>query len=362
MTAERVEEVTVELGPRAYQVLVGSSLLHLTGPRLASLGLRGRCGLVTSARVGALYRAPVEASLRAAGFEPTVVELPDGEEHKTLATLERLYDGLLAAGLERRSPLVAVGGGVVGDVAGFAAATLLRGIPILQVPTTLLAQVDASVGGKTGVNHRTGKNLLGAFHQPCGVIADVDVLRSLPRREYVAGLAEVVKYGLIGDPGLFALIERNLDALLRLESDLLVRVVAACVRQKAAVVAADEREETGARAVLNFGHTVGHGVEAVTEYRRYLHGEAVAIGMVAACRVSQALGLCAPGLVARVQGVLGRAGLPAELPAELRGPQLVAAMRTDKKVAGGKIRFVAIEDIGRTRLVELASSEIVNQL
>jgi 3-dehydroquinate synthase len=362
MMAERVEEVTVDLGPRSYQVLVGSALLRLVGPRLASLGYRGRCGLVTSTRVGALYRQSVEASLRTAGFEPEVIELPDGEEHKTLATLERLYDGLLAAGIERRSPIVALGGGVVGDVTGFAAATLLRGLPVVQVPTTLLAQVDASIGGKTGVNHRVGKNLIGAFHQPRAVVADIDVLRTLPRREYVAGLAEVVKYGLIGDAALFDLVERDLPRLLQLDPELLVPVVAACVRQKAAVVAADECEETGARAVLNFGHTVGHGVESLTEYRRFLHGEAVAIGMMAACRVSQALGLCAPTLITRVQGLLGRAGLPTELPSELRGPPLAAAMRTDKKMAGGRVRFVAIEDIGRTRLVELASSEIVKQL
>jgi len=188
------------------------------------------------------------------------------------------------------------------------------------------------------------------------------VLRTLPLREYTAGLAEVVKYGLIGDAALFARIERDLDALLQLDEDVLVHVVAACARQKAAVVAADEREESGARATLNFGHTVGHGVESLTDYRRFLHGEAVAIGMVAACRVSEALGVAARPVTARVQGLLERAGLPTELPVELRGPQLAAAMRTDKKMAGGRVRFVAIEDVGRTRLVELASSEIVKLL
>jgi 3-dehydroquinate synthase len=362
MTATRVEEVTVELGRRAYQILVGGTLLQLTGPRLAALGYRGRCGLVTSVRVSGLYRAPVEASLRAAGFDPIVVELPDGEEHKTLETVGRLYDALLDAGIERRSPLVALGGGVIGDMAGFAAATLLRGVPVMQVPTTLLAQVDAAIGGKTGVNHRAGKNLIGAFHQPCAVVADTDVLGTLPRREYVAGLAEVVKYGVIGDAALFASLERDMEALLRCEADPLVQVVAACARQKAAVVAADEREESGARATLNFGHTVGHGVETLTDYRRFLHGEAVAIGMVAACRVSEALGVCAPAVTVRVQALLGRAGLPTELPAELRGPQLGVAMRADKKMAGGRVRFVAVEDVGRTRLVELAASEIVKHL
>jgi 3-dehydroquinate synthase len=362
MTAERVEEVTVDLGRRSYQVLVGGALLQLAGPRLAALGHRGRCALVTSVRVGGLYRAPVEASLRDAGFEPVVIELPDGEEHKTLETLGSLYDRLLEAGIERRSAVVALGGGVIGDVAGFAAATVLRGLPVMQVPTTLLAQVDAAIGGKTGVNHGLGKNLIGAFHQPCAVLADTDVLRTLPRREFTAGLAEVVKYGVIGDASLFARLERDIEALLHLDSDAMISVVAACARQKAAVVSADEREESGGRAVLNFGHTVGHGVEVLTEYRRFLHGEAVAIGMVAACRVSRALGLCSPALVERVQVLLGRAGLPTELPTELRGPQLAVAMRTDKKMAGGRVRFVAVEDIGRTKLVELASSEIVKHL
>ncbi|HWP64328.1 MAG TPA: 3-dehydroquinate synthase [Candidatus Limnocylindria bacterium] len=358
----RVEEVTVDLGRRSYQVLVGGALLRFVGPRLAALGFRGRCALVTSERIGALHGTAVEHSLRAAGFEPCTVALPDGEEHKTLATVERIYDALLEAGIERRSPVVALGGGVVGDVTGFAAATLLRGVPVMQVPTTLLAQVDAAIGGKTGVNHRLGKNLIGAFHQPCAVLADTDVLRTLPRREYIAGLAEVVKYGVIGDAELFAVLERDLEALLHLDADTLVRVVAACVRQKAAVVAADEREESGARATLNFGHTVGHGVEVLTDYRRFLHGEAVAIGMVAACRVSETLGIAPAGLAGRVQAVLERAGLPTALPSELRGPQLAVAMRTDKKAAGGKIRFVAVEDVGRTRLVELASSEIVKLL
>lgn len=362
MTSERVEEVTVDLGPRTYQVLVGEALLRLVGPRLSSLGFRGRCALVTSERVAALHGAGVEASLRDADFDPIVVALPDGEEHKTLATVERLYDALLDAGIERRSPVVALGGGVVGDVAGFAAATVLRGVPVVQVPTTLLAQVDAAIGGKTGVNHRAGKNLIGAFHQPRAVLADVGVLRTLPRREYVAGLAEVVKYGLIGDPGLFAALEREPEALLQLEATTLIDVVAACARQKAAVVAADEREETGRRAVLNFGHTVGHAVEALTAYRRFLHGEAVAIGLVAACRVSRALGLCDERLEERVTALLGRIGLPTELPEALRRPELMVAMRTDKKMAGGRVRFVAIEDVGRTRLVELAASEIVNHL
>lgn len=356
------EEILVELGSRSYPIVVGGDLLASVGPRLAALGYRGRAGLVTSTRVGALYREPVLASLRQAGFDPVVVEIPDGEEHKNLAWLTQLYDRLLDAGIERRTPLVALGGGVVGDLTGFAAATLLRGLPVVQVPTTLLAQVDASIGGKTAVNHGPGKNLVGAFHQPRFVLADVDVLRTLPRRELVAGLAEVVKYGVIGDAALFARLETHLDALLAQDRAQLTAVVAASARQKAAVVAADEFEERGMRATLNFGHTVGHGVERLTDYTRLLHGEAVAIGMVAASRVSRALGLCGDDVVTRVTGLLTRAGLPTELPADVERGALALAMRSDKKTSGGRIRFVAVESVGRVRLVELDSAEIANHL
>ncbi len=361
-TDRSTEVVLVDLGDRSYPIVVGTGILASVGERLAALGYAGRCGLLTSERVGALYRAPVLDSLRAAGFDPLVVEIPDGEEHKSLAGLNAVYDRLLESGIERGSPLVALGGGVIGDMGGFAAATLLRGLPVVQVPTTLLAQVDAAIGGKTGVNHARGKNLIGAFHQPRFVIADVDTLATLPPRELAAGLAEVIKYGVIGDAALFAEIEGRLDDLLRLDRDLVVRVVATSCRQKAAVVSADEREVTGLRATLNFGHTVGHAVETLTDYRRFLHGEAVAIGMVAAARVSQALGLCDGRAVARIRDVAARAGLPTELPADLAPPALAGAMRGDKKSHRGTIRFVALEEIGRVRLVELTGAEIAKHL
>ena len=356
------ETVRVELGARSYDVVVGLDLLDTLGTRLATLGFAGRCGLVTSERVGALYRARVERALALAGFTPVVVQIPDGEEHKTLATLGRIFDALLQAGIERRTALVALGGGVVGDVTGFAAASLLRGLPIVQVPTTLLAQVDAAIGGKTAVDHPVGKNLIGAFHQPCLVLADVGVLGTLPRRELLAGLAEVVKYGVIGDAALFAGLERDPDAVLTGDPERLVAVVAACARQKAAVVAADEREERGERAVLNFGHTVGHALEAVTSYGRYLHGEAVAIGMVAAARVSAGLGLCDATTVGRIGGLLARLGLPVAVPADVPVAALAAAMRADKKSADGRIRFVAVEQVGRVRLVPLTAQDIVDRL
>jgi 3-dehydroquinate synthase len=357
------EEVRVELGAQSYPVVIGAGLLDELGARLAAAGLRGgRCGLVTSERVGALYRDRALASLAGAGFRPVVVEVPDGEEHKNLAWLAVVYDRLLEAGLERRSPLVGLGGGVVTDLAGFAAATLLRGLPCALVPTTLLAQVDAAIGGKTGVNHALGKNLIGAFHQPAVVLADVDVLATLPRRELVAGVAEVIKYGAIGDAVLFARLEAEIDELVGLRPELVVPVVAACARQKARVVAEDEREERGARAVLNFGHTVGHAIEVLTDYREWLHGEAVAIGMVAAARVSRALGRCSAAVVDRLAALLKRTGLPTDIPPGLSPSALALAMQTDKKSAGGRIRFVCLEDIGRTAFVELSSQEIVNHL
>jgi len=363
VTRERlVDEVRVELGARAYPVVIGDGLLDEIGARLAALGFTGRCGLVTSERVGALYRERVLEALGGAGFRPTVVEFPDGEEHKNLAWLTIVYDRLLDAGLDRRSPVVGLGGGVVTDVAGFAAATLLRGLPCALVPTTLLAQVDAAIGGKTGVNHVLGKNLIGAFHQPRLVLADVGTLATLPRRELVAGVAEVVKYAAIRDAELFTWLERRIDDLIGLDADVLVPVIAACARHKAAVVAEDEREERGGRAVLNFGHTVGHAIEALTEYREWLHGEAVAIGMIAAARLSQRLGRCPVEAADRLVRVLKRAGLPTEIPAGLSPAALALAMQADKKSAAGRIRFVCLADIGQTEFIELSVQEIVNHL
>jgi len=268
---------------------------------------------------------------------------------------------LIEAHIERSSPIVAVGGGVVGDLAGFAAATVLRGVPFVQVPTTLLAQVDASVGGKTAINHASGKNLIGAFHQPRLVAIDIDTLKSLPRREYLAGLAEVVKYGAILDAELFARLDGNVPALLRQDASLLSDVIATSCRLKAMVVEQDEREGDY-RAILNFGHTLGHAIETLTEYRRLLHGEAVAIGIVCAARLSERRGWLPRSDVERIEGLLRRIGLPTAVPSDLSADQLALAVEADKKAGGGKIKFVCLEALGKTRFEALSAAEIAGVL
>jgi 3-dehydroquinate synthase len=351
-------QLVVGLGDRSYPIVIGEGVLELTGDWAQNLAAPGKCAVVTNPVVGGLYAERVMGSLRRAGFEPVCIEVPDGEEYKNLATLALIYDGLVAAALERTSPLFALGGGVIGDLAGFAAATYLRGIPYVQLPTTLLAQVDSSVGGKTGVDHPRGKNLIGAFYQPRAVLIDVGTLNTLPRRQLLAGFAEVVKYGVIFDADLFCRLERELDRVLALEFGVLVPIIRRCCELKAQVVERDERE-SGERAVLNFGHTIGHALESVTAYKRYLHGEAVAIGMVAEARVSTKLGICQSELVQRLRALLTRAGLPVDMPADIDSDQLAAAIELDKKVRGGKVKFVAVEQLGSTRFCFLSSREIV---
>jgi 3-dehydroquinate synthase len=354
----KMETLTVDLRERSYPICIGAGILAELGTRLPQITKGRRAALVTNPVVGKLYRDRIVGSLQKAGIEPVVIEIPDGEEHKNLAWLTFLLDRLLDAKLDRESAVIALGGGVIGDLAGFAAATFLRGVPLVQVPTTLLAQVDSSVGGKTGVNHPAGKNLIGAFYQPRLVWADVRTLKTLPRRELRAGMAEVIKYGATLSASLFELLDERLESLLALQDDLLIDVVRQCCALKAKVVVEDERE-SGWRAVLNFGHTVGHAIEMLTEYRQYLHGEAVAMGMAFAARLCSARGYCPPNAAERVIRLLERAGLPVEIPEELVGNPLALAMETDKKAAGGKIRFVCLEEIGKARFEFLTAEEIV---
>ncbi len=336
--------VTVELGPRSYDIRVGERLLGDLGPVCKALGLAADCLVVTDSNVENLYGKKACKALSAAGFNPTLAVIPAGEVSKSQRFLFELFDKAVEAGLDRRSFLVALGGGVVGDLAGFAAATYLRGIRVIQVPTTLLAMVDSSVGGKTGINLLQGKNLVGAFHQPSVVLADIQTLASLPKREYVSGIAEVVKYGVIRDAAFFADLEDHVQQLLAGDAAVLERVVARCCEIKAEVVRLDEREG-GLRAILNFGHTVGHAIEQVTEYSRYLHGEAVSIGMVFAARLSaQVRGFGAPD-GARLMALLKAFGLPVNAP-ECSWTDLRLAMAVDKKGVEGVPRFVLVEKIG----------------
>lgn len=341
-----MRRIDVELGARSYPVYVGSGLL--SADSLLSQHLRGRSALlVTDETVGPLYHAVLTPALRAVAYD--IVVLPDGEAYKDLQHWEQILDRLVAGRYPRDSAVIALGGGVVGDIAGFAAACYMRGVDFVQCPTTLLAQVDASVGGKTGVNHAAGKNLIGAFHQPRAVIADVDTLATLPARELAAGCAEVVKYGLLGDASFFAWLEGHAEQLRDGDTETLTRVVATSCAQKAEIVAADEREG-GRRALLNLGHTFAHALETATEYRRLLHGEAVAIGMTLAAELSQRLGLCTPDVAERTAALLERLGLPTEPPPELSAERLVALMYGDKKTRSGRLRLVLLDGLGRARV------------
>jgi len=338
--------VQVPLGSRSYAIKIGPRLLPGLGEACARLKLGRRCAVITDARVGPLFATAALASLKRAGFEPSLITVPAGETAKTLATVQRCYEQLAAQRLERKSFLVALGGGVVGDLAGFVAATYLRGLPFVQVPTTLLAQVDSSVGGKTGVNLKAGKNLVGAFHQPRLVLCDLDTLKTLPPREFRAGLAEVIKYGVIRDAALFRRLERDLPRLLRREPSVLGPVIARCCAIKAGVVGQDETE-SGLRAILNFGHTIGHALEAVSAYGQYLHGEAIAIGQVAAAKLSAALTGLPPDHAARITALFQRAGLPTTVTlTAARRKALFAAMRLDKKVSAGEVKFVLARRLG----------------
>ena len=356
-----MQTLSVSLGDRSYPIYVGDGILVRAGEFLAQAGLNGKVAIISNPTVAQLYLDPIHEALTHAGFEVTPVLVPDGEEHKDLKSLASIYDRLIADRFDRKSCIMALGGGVVGDLAGFAAASYLRGIPYVQVPTTLLAQVDSSVGGKTGVNHQDGKNLIGAFYQPRVVLIDVNVLRSLSRRELIAGLAEIIKYGIIEDPALFTLLEEKMDKVIGLDRELLVEIIATSCAIKARVVEKDEREDDY-RAVLNFGHTIGHALEAVTEYRNYLHGEAVGIGMVQAAAISVQRGFCDQRSHERIRKLIRKAGLPLELPPQISRQNLIQSMEVDKKSAGGKIKFVMCAGIGRSCFHSLTPGEILGAL
>ncbi len=338
--------LSIDLAERSYPIYIGPGLL--CRPELFSRHLAGQQVLVvTNEVVGQWYLQAVVDAIQA----PVKAELvlPDGEAYKTLATVERIFDRLLELRFSRNATLVALGGGVIGDLVGFAAACYQRGIAFIQVPTTLLAQVDSSVGGKTGVNHPLGKNMIGAFYQPKCVIADTDALATLPDRQLRAGIAEVIKYGLIRDAAFFRWLEENINQLLARDPAALEYAIEHSCRIKAEVVAADECE-AGLRAILNFGHTFGHAIEASTGYGWYLHGEAVAIGMCQAADLSRRLGLLSAAEVDRIIALIERAGLPLTPPPELESDRLLARMAVDKKNLDGKLRLILLEAIGQATL------------
>ncbi|ABZ82867.1 3-dehydroquinate synthase [Heliomicrobium modesticaldum Ice1] len=347
--ATPVTRLEVGLGDRAYPIDIGAGLLRQAGALLAERLQGKQILIVTNAAVNALWGEPLRCSLAEAGFSVTTKEIPDGEAHKRIETVAALYDACVEARLHRTSAVVALGGGIVGDVAGFLAATYMRGIDFIQVPTTLLSQVDSSVGGKVGVNHREGKNLIGAFYQPKRVIIDTDTLSTLPDREVRAGYGEVIKTALLGDGDLFAFLETSGSDVLRLDAGALRHVVAACCRTKAAVVEQDERE-AGLRAILNLGHTFGHALETLTSYQTYRHGEAVAVGLIAACRLAASVLGLPDKVTARVARLVEAAGLPTWFP-PFPADAWRKALALDKKNRDDAVTFVLPEGIGQCRVL-----------
>ncbi|SDE84431.1 3-dehydroquinate synthase [Sporomusa acidovorans] len=341
-------EVKVNLREHSYTIHINPCGIHQVGELMNTLPLGKRVLIVTDENVAPLYADQLADSLKAAGFNSAVIIVEPGESSKSLATADKVFTEAIARGLDRKSPIIALGGGVVGDLAGFVAASYLRGVPLIQVPTSLLAQVDSSVGGKTAVNHKLGKNLIGAFYQPSLVVIDPQVLTSLDDRQLKAGLAEVVKYGVIVDYDLFNYLQNNSAALLARDPAVLTAVISRCCQLKAGVVAQDERE-TSLRMILNFGHTIGHAVEAEGGYSKYNHGEAVAIGMHGAALISQKLGFCGQADVEALQALLKRLGLPLAAP-NYQPEKMLHYLRRDKKVVSGRINWVLMKAIGRVEI------------
>lgn len=345
-----MKEIHVNLDKRGYPILIEPGLLARVGQILAGLNLSKRIVIVTNPLVGGYYAASLQESLKEAGFNPELIEVPDGEEYKCLDWVSKIYESLVELELDRRCGLIALGGGVIGDLAGFVAATFMRGLPFIQIPTTLLAQVDSSIGGKVGVNLKKGKNLVGAFYQPKVVIIDPTVLKTLNKRELRCGLAEVIKYGVIKNKELFSYLESNIELIINLDLEALVHIIAISCQIKAEIVETDELE-AGLRAILNFGHTVGHGIETLTGYTRYHHGEAVSIGMVVAANLSQAKGMLDSASAQRIKDLIQQAGLPTACP-ELKPDEIWQALMLDKKRLDNRIRFILPTSIGQVVIDE----------
>jgi len=345
-----MQTLRIALGDRSYDIHIGAGLLD-RAELVAAVLPQPRVAVVSNTTVAPLCLDALSAAFVRSGIGVVPIILPDGEQHKNWETLNIVYDALLANRCDRGTAVVALGGGVVGDIAGFAAATYQRGVPFVQVPTTLLAQVDSSVGGKTGINHRLGKNMIGAFHQPSVVLADMDVLKTLPERELRAGIAEVIKHGAVRDAAFFGWLEANIERLLVREPDALAHAVRRSVEIKAEIVALDERE-TGPRALLNFGHTFGHAIETGLGYGEWLHGEAVAAGMVMAADLSRRLGGIDAAGVGRLRSLVARAGLPVAAPAGIDTARFLDLMSVDKKARAGRLRLVLLERLGTAYIAD----------
>ncbi len=345
------EAIHLDLGKNSYNIYIAQGEIDQLGLKLKKMSFKGQVAVITNPKIEKLYGNRVRKGLRQSGYRPLVIQIPAGERYKTLKQIGRIYDVLVANHFERNDLLIALGGGVIGDMAGFTAATFLRGIPFVQCPTTVVAQVDASIGGKTGVDHPDGKNLIGAFHQPRFVSTDPAVLRTLPKREYLSGLAEVVKYGVIYDERFFSYLEQNSRAIRNLDLEKVSYCIERSSAIKAEIVQSDERE-SGLRKILNYGHTIGHAVETLTGYRKVKHGEAVAMGMVAASRLSVRLGLLQKAALKRQVALLEAFGLPSELP-DLDSGDILKVMAGDKKVVGGEIYFVLPKKIGSVEIMKV---------
>jgi len=351
--------VQVRLVSDGYQIHIGSGLLEQAGQRLMEIGVSGKLVIITNPVVKKLYGQSLGQNLIKSGFEVTTLEIPDGEEQKSLDTAGRLYQELTNTYAERTTPILALGGGVIGDLVGFVAATYQRGVPLVQIPTTLLAQVDSSIGGKVAVNHGQLKNNIGAFYQPKVVITDTSTLKTLDTREFNNGLAEVIKSAVVRDVDFFAFIEENLDNIKSLDNDALEEIVSRSAKIKAEIVEKDEKD-LGLRSILNYGHTVGHAIETASDFKT-THGEAVAIGMLVAGRISQRLGVMSKNELGRLKTVIGRAGLPTSIP-DLNIGRITEAMRHDKKISQGKIRFVLPRTIGEVFITDEVSPRLLEQV
>ena len=351
-------EIRVELGERSYPILVGSGLRDTLAPMLTRYGLSGTLVVITDRNVARRYLRSLSRHLSENGYEVLAITLPPGESQKSLKTAQQVYTRMLEKRVGRSSTVIALGGGVIGDLAGFIAATYQRGIGLMHVPTSLLAQVDSSIGGKTGVNHTLGKNMIGAFYQPKAVVADADFLQTLPKREIVCGLGEIVKYGVILDESLFSFIENNWQRVVRCETEAIMRVVAQCAKLKADLVSRDETEAS-IRVVLNCGHTVGHALEAAGNYRSLKHGEAVLMGLAAESLIARKLNLLTPANYDRIVALIRQ--LPLRFRLSVKSNNILSLIGRDKKVRSGKNRFVLPVRIGETRIVEDVNPALIRE-